>query len=93
MAPYALQWGIMKWLGERNVDSYDLVAVPPADQCTPEHPLYGLYRFKSGFASEITEYIGTLDRPYASLPYRAWVKGGERIAAAASLRLRHAPMY
>ena len=30
-APYALQWGIMKWLKEHGVTEYDLHGTPPAD--------------------------------------------------------------
>src|SRR5438105_9692819 len=58
MAPHLLQWGAMRWLRNRGVASYDLVAVPPPEQLNEQHPLYGLYRFKSGFSDAITEFVG-----------------------------------
>ena len=63
MAPHLLQWEVMRWLKARGVEAYDLVAVPPASELNPSHPLYGLYRFKSGFSEHITEYVGTWDLP------------------------------
>lgn len=80
MAPYLLQWEIMRWLKARGGASYDLVAVPPADQLNDKHPFWGLYRFKSGFNSEITEFIGAWDFPLRSWQYRLWRSGGERLA-------------
>ena len=63
MAPHLLQWEVMRWLRARGVEAYDLVAVPPAAELNPAHPLFGLYRFKSGFSERITEYVGTWDLP------------------------------
>ena len=60
MAPHLLQWEVMRWLRARGVEAYDLVAVPPAAELSPAHPLFGLYRFKSGFSERITEYVGHL---------------------------------
>ncbi|HZB96985.1 MAG TPA: peptidoglycan bridge formation glycyltransferase FemA/FemB family protein, partial [Candidatus Sulfotelmatobacter sp.] len=54
MAPHLLQWEVMRWLKNQGVESYDLVAVPRRAELRPEHPLYGLYRFKSGFCDDIT---------------------------------------
>lgn len=93
MAPYALQWSIMKWLKEKGVASYDLVAVPPKDQLTEAHPLYGLWRFKSGFCSDITEYCGTLDVVLHPRRYALWTSLGERIASRVSLARGKGPIY
>ena len=41
MAPHLLQWEVMRWLKARGVEAYDLVAVPPAGELTPAHPLFG----------------------------------------------------
>ena len=72
MAPHLLQWEVMRWLRQRGVEAYDLVAVPPAAELTPAHPLYGLYRFKSGFSERITEYVGTWDLPISRTRFAAW---------------------
>jgi lipid II:glycine glycyltransferase (peptidoglycan interpeptide bridge formation enzyme) len=93
MAPHLLQWEVMRWLKERGVGAYDLVAVPPADQLTQDHPLFGLYRFKSGFSARITEYVGTWDLPIRRSRYAAWDRVAERAAHQWSYRVRHDLLY
>jgi lipid II:glycine glycyltransferase (peptidoglycan interpeptide bridge formation enzyme) len=93
MAPHLLQWEVMRWLRSRGVTSYDLVAVPPRDQLREDHPLYGLYRFKSGFSEEITEYAGTWDLPLRPRAYALWNRVGERAASQWSYRVRHDLLY
>ncbi len=93
MAPHLLQWEVMRWLRDRGVAAYDLVAVPPAAQLTPDHPLYGLYRFKSGFSEHITEYVGTWDLPIRRRRYAAWNTIAERAAHQWSYRVRHDLLY
>ncbi len=93
MAPHLLQWEVMRWLKDRGVTAYDLVAVPPADQLKPEHPLFGLYRFKSGFSETITEYVGTWDLPIRRSRYAAWNRIAERAAHQWSYRVRHDLLY
>jgi lipid II:glycine glycyltransferase (peptidoglycan interpeptide bridge formation enzyme) len=93
MAPHLLQWEVMRWLKARGVDAYDLVAVPPAAELTPTHPLYGLYRFKSGFSERITEYVGTWDLPIRHSRYAAWNALAERAAHQWAYRVRHDLLY
>ncbi len=93
MAPHLLQWEVMRWLKSRDVAAYDLVAVPPAGQLTPDHPLFGLYRFKSGFSERITEYVGTWDLTIRRSRYAAWNRFAERAAHQWSYRVRHDLLY
>jgi lipid II:glycine glycyltransferase (peptidoglycan interpeptide bridge formation enzyme) len=93
MAPHLLQWEVMRWLRERGVESYDLVAVPPAAELNPSHPLFGLYRFKSGFSERITEYVGTWDLPISRRRYAAWNAIAERAAHQWAYRVRHDLLY
>jgi lipid II:glycine glycyltransferase (peptidoglycan interpeptide bridge formation enzyme) len=93
MAPHLLQWEVMRWLRQRGIEHYDLVAVPPAADLTPEHPLYGLYRFKSGFSDRITEFVGTWDLPIRRTRYAAWTRIAERAAHQWSYRIRHDLLY
>ena len=93
MAPHLLQWEVMRWLRSRGVEAYDLVAVPPAAELTPAHPLYGLYRFKSGFSERITEYVGTWDLPIRRSRHAAWTAVGERAAHQWAYRVRHDLLY
>jgi lipid II:glycine glycyltransferase (peptidoglycan interpeptide bridge formation enzyme) len=93
MAPHLLQWEVMRWLKDREVAAYDLVAVPSAAELTPEHPLFGLYRFKSGFSERITEYVGTWDLPMRQARFAAWNRVAERAAHQWSYRIRHDLLY
>lgn len=40
---------------------YDMFGIAPAPD--PGHPLYGLYRFKSGFGGEFFRTLGCWDYP------------------------------
>jgi lipid II:glycine glycyltransferase (peptidoglycan interpeptide bridge formation enzyme) len=93
MAPHLLQWEVMRWLRERGIESYDLVAVPPRDQLLEDHPLYGLYRFKSGFNETITEFVGTWDRAVDRFRSEVWQSFGERLAHQWVYRAHHDLFY
>jgi lipid II:glycine glycyltransferase (peptidoglycan interpeptide bridge formation enzyme) len=93
MAPHLLQWEVMRWLKARGVRSYDLVSVPPSSQLNDSHPLYGLYRFKSGFNETITDFVGTWDLPVRPRAYAAWQRFGETAAQRINRRLRHDLLY
>ena len=74
MAPYLLQYEVMRWARDRGAKEYDLIAVPPKAKLTPEHSMYGLYQFKSGFHEEITEFIGGWEYPLNTAAYARWLK-------------------
>jgi len=93
MAPHLLQWAAMRWLRDRGVTGYDLVAVPPRDQLDEEHSLYGLYRFKSGFSDQITEFVGTWDLVVDRMRTRLWDTAGERLVHQWSYRVHHDLFY
>jgi lipid II:glycine glycyltransferase (peptidoglycan interpeptide bridge formation enzyme) len=93
MAPYLLQWEVMRWLRQRGVRSYDLVAVPRPADLREDHPLYGLYRFKSGFNDHITEFVGTWDLPLHERRYAAWNAFGERLNSQWAARVHHGFFY
>jgi lipid II:glycine glycyltransferase (peptidoglycan interpeptide bridge formation enzyme) len=93
MAPHLLQWEVMRWLRARGITSYDLVAVPPRDQLREDHPLYGLYRFKSGFNERITEFVGTWDAVVDRRRHAIWQSLGERVVHQWTYRLHHDLFY
>ncbi|MDR0323917.1 MAG: peptidoglycan bridge formation glycyltransferase FemA/FemB family protein [Treponema sp.] len=62
MASYALQWRAIKDAKEAGCQYYDLFGIPPDDN--PNHPMAGLYRFKTGFGGQIIHRPGSLDYPY-----------------------------
>ncbi len=93
MAPHLLQWEAMRWLRGRDIETYDLVAVPPRDQLHDGHPLFGLYRFKSGFNESITEFVGTWDAIVDRRRHLIWQSLAERAAHQWAYRVRHDLFY
>ena len=64
MAPYALQWRAMRDAKDWGCSTYDLFGIPPSDD--PNHPMAGLYRFKTGFGGTVIHRSGSWD--YACRP-------------------------
>jgi lipid II:glycine glycyltransferase (peptidoglycan interpeptide bridge formation enzyme) len=67
MAPYALQWQAMRDAKEGGCKYYDLFGIPPDDN--PNHPMAGLYLFKTGFGGKIIHRPGSWDYRYKRLVY------------------------
>jgi lipid II:glycine glycyltransferase (peptidoglycan interpeptide bridge formation enzyme) len=65
MAPYALQWQAMRDAKAALCSEYDLFGIPPTED--PDHPMAGLYRFKTGFGGRIIHRPGSWDYPYRPL--------------------------
>jgi lipid II:glycine glycyltransferase (peptidoglycan interpeptide bridge formation enzyme) len=62
MAPYALQWEAIKIAKEKGCTEYDMFGVAP--NAASSHPLYGLYKFKTGFGGNIFHSLGCWDYPF-----------------------------
>jgi len=67
MAPYALQWKAMQDAKEMGCINYDLFGIPPNED--PDHPMAGLYRFKTGFGGQIIHRPGSWDYAYNGFIY------------------------
>jgi len=67
MPPYALQWRAMQDAKEAGCQYYDLFGIPPDEN--PDHPMAGLYRFKTGFGGRIIHRSGSWDYPYKPAIY------------------------
>jgi lipid II:glycine glycyltransferase (peptidoglycan interpeptide bridge formation enzyme) len=68
MAPYALQLKAMEDARLAGCGEYDLFGIPPNED--PDHPMAGLYRFKTGFGGRIVHRIGSWDLAYKPFIYR-----------------------
>jgi lipid II:glycine glycyltransferase (peptidoglycan interpeptide bridge formation enzyme) len=67
MAPYALQWKAMQDARASGCTQYDMFGIPPNED--PDHPMAGLYRFKTGFGGKIIHRPGSWDYPCKPLLY------------------------
>jgi len=67
MPSYALQWKAMQDAKEAGCQYYDLFGIPPDGD--PNHPMAGLYLFKTGFGGQIVHRPGSWDYPYKPLVY------------------------
>ena len=70
MAPYAVQWAMLRRAIACGCVSYDMTGVPR--RLSPDQPGYGLYRFKRGFWPEVSVYAGEYDLPLQPALYRLW---------------------
>lgn len=70
MPGYALQWRAIQLAKARGCAVYDMFGIPPAND--PAHPMYGLYRFKTGFGGKILNRPGCYDFALSSFWYRIY---------------------
>jgi len=79
-ASHLLQWHVITWMKKRGVTVHDLCGAPPSDQINnPQHPHYGIGRFKTSFNKEVTDYVGAYDIIINTFVYKIWETVGERI--------------
>ena len=67
MATYALQWEAIRISKEKGCTEYDMFGISPGPN--PSHPLYGLYKFKTGFGGKLYHSLGCWDYPLISDKY------------------------
>ncbi len=60
MPNYLLHWQAFLDFRALGCDTYDWWGVP--EEPAPDHPWFGLYRFKTGFGGETVRYIGLYER-------------------------------
>ena len=69
MPNYLLQWEAIRWARERGCEVYDFWGAP--DEFNEEDSMWGVWRFKSGFAGDVVRHIGAWD--YPARPFWYWV--------------------
>lgn len=77
MPNFLLQWTAMKDAKAYGSQYYDMYGMPPADD--ENHPMHGLYLFKTGFGGNNIHRIGSFDIPLKFV-YRFYDKA-ERVRA------------
>ncbi|NLT68707.1 MAG: peptidoglycan bridge formation glycyltransferase FemA/FemB family protein [Acidobacteria bacterium] len=61
MSSYAVQWHAIRNARDQHCSVYDMGAVSPYRD--PDHPFFGMYRFKTGFGGHIEHRVGSWDYP------------------------------
>ncbi|MDQ6691799.1 MAG: peptidoglycan bridge formation glycyltransferase FemA/FemB family protein [Candidatus Dormibacteraeota bacterium] len=61
MPNYLLHWQAILDFRELGCEVYDWWGIP--EEPAPDHPWFGLYRFKTGFGGETVRYVGLYERP------------------------------
>ena len=72
MAPYALQWAAMRHARDHGATAYDLFGIPPTND--ENHPMHGLYRFKTGFGGHRIHRHGAWDFVLRPVVWTLWTK-------------------
>ncbi len=67
MPNHLMQWEMMRWAKARGCEVYDMRGVANVED--KQSPLYGLNRFKRGFAAQYVEYTGEWDLVYSPAWY------------------------
>lgn len=67
MANYALQWRAIVDAKNANCIEYDFFGCPPKSD--ENHPMYGLFQFKSGFGGKLVHRLGAYDYSYNPILY------------------------
>lgn len=70
MAAYAVQWEGIRLAQQAGCEEYDMFGAAPNPNSS--HPMYGLYRFKSGFGGEMIHRMGCWDYPLNKEQYQAF---------------------
>lgn len=93
-ASHLLQWEVIKWAKSKGSKSHDLAGVPPiAEIKNPDHPFYGLGRFKTSFNKTVTEYVGAYEIPVSPLKTKIWTKYLEKIVRRLYFKKHHESYY
>ena len=88
-ASHLLQWEVIKWMKEHDIESYDLCGSPHSSAIKDEkNPFYGIGRFKTSFNKQVTDYVGCYDLIVNPSAYKRWQKFGQRLALSLSWRLK-----
>ena len=93
-ASHLLQWEVIKWAKSKGSKEHDLAGVPPiAEIKNPNHPFYGLGRFKTSFNKTVTEYVGAYEVPVQPLKAKLWTTYIEKVVRRLYFKKHHESYY
>jgi peptidoglycan pentaglycine glycine transferase (the first glycine) len=88
MPNYLLQWEAVRLAKNLGCTHYDMWGAP--DRFDDRDPMWGVYRFKTGFGGETMRGLGAFDYPPSPRLY--WIYTVAMPRALALMRRRHRPM-
>ncbi len=71
MPAYLLQWTAIQDAKKYGCPVYDFYGMPPTDD--PNHPMHGLYLFKTGFGGSIIHRAGSFDMVLKPFAYNLYI--------------------
>lgn len=93
-ASHLLQWRVIEWAKAHGAKLHDFCGAPPSREINnPEHPHYGIGRFKTSFNKEVTDYVGAYDMIIKPAAYKIWARIGERIVQRLHYQKHHENWY
>ena len=93
-ASHLLQWHVIQWAKQKGSLKHDLAGVPPIkDSKDPNHPFYGLARFKTSFNKHITQYVGAYEVPIHPLKATLWHQYLEKVVRKFYFKRHHQSFY
>jgi lipid II:glycine glycyltransferase (peptidoglycan interpeptide bridge formation enzyme) len=93
-ASHLLQWRVIEWAKANGSAIHDFCGSPPSAEIKdPQHPHYGIGRFKTSFNKEVTDYVGAWDAVIDPLRYKIWSKIGERLVVRLHNKRHHENWY
>ncbi len=93
-ASHLLQWQVIEWAKQKGSEAHDLAGVPPITEIkNPDHPFYGLGRFKTSFNKTVTEFVGAYDVPVQPLKAKLWHKFVEKLVRRLYFKRHHQSYY
>lgn len=93
-ASHLLQWRVIEWAKKQGSQLHDFCGAPPSHEINnPEHPHYGIGRFKTSFNKEVTDYVGAYDMVIKPTAYKIWARVGERIVQRLHYQQHHENWY
>jgi len=72
MPNHLLQWEAIKWAKAQGCIEYDFWGAPT--ELSEKDPMWGVYRFKSGFGAKLVKHIGAWDFPTERKGYWIYTK-------------------
>lgn len=93
-ASHLLQWRVIEWAKANGSVIHDFCGSPPAAEIkNPQHPHYGIGRFKTSFNKEVTDHIGAWDVVINPTAYKIWSKIAERLVVRLHSKRHHENWY